>query len=98
MAEGVRFELTVRVAPYNGFQDRRFQPLSHPSIWRDNYRTRPLAQISSLTHIVSEIDNEEQSGGHEMKPCRPIAIMISNNLRERNESPRIPGHDEKEPS
>ena len=31
LAEGVGFEPTVDVTAYNGFQDRRLQPLSHPS-------------------------------------------------------------------
>ena len=30
-AEGVGFEPTSRVSPTNGFQDRPFQPLTHPS-------------------------------------------------------------------
>ena len=33
MAERVRFEATVEVAPYNGFRDRRLRPLSHLSTY-----------------------------------------------------------------
>lgn len=32
MAVGVGFEPTVRRQAYNGFRDRRFQPLSHPTM------------------------------------------------------------------
>ena len=32
MAERVRFELTVRVTPDNGFRDRRIRPLCHLSL------------------------------------------------------------------
>ena len=32
MAERVRFELTTRVTPGNGFRDRRIRPLCHLSL------------------------------------------------------------------
>ncbi len=31
MAEGMGFEPTVRLSPYNGLANRRLQPLGHPS-------------------------------------------------------------------
>jgi hypothetical protein len=31
VAEGMRFELTIRCNPYNGLANRRLQPLGHPS-------------------------------------------------------------------
>ena len=35
MAEGVGFEPTEEYTPLNGFRGRRLQPLSHPSVGRN---------------------------------------------------------------
>ena len=31
LAEGMGFEPTIRITPYNGLANRRLQPLGHPS-------------------------------------------------------------------
>jgi hypothetical protein len=44
----VRFELTDKHKPVNGFQDRRFKPLSHPSRLSS---ARELSTISARNKI-----------------------------------------------
>jgi hypothetical protein len=46
MAEGMRFELTVRISPYTRFPGERLQPLGHPSTLEelsDIRNTLPMA-------------------------------------------------------
>ncbi len=38
LAEGVGFEPTMDRKAHTGFRDRRFQPLSHPSVWRERWQ------------------------------------------------------------
>ena len=43
LAEGAGFEPASLAA--SGFQDRRFQPLTHPSTWKDNKRLPLLTPV-----------------------------------------------------
>ena len=40
LAEGMRFELTIRFYPYNGLANRRLQPLGHPSAGSGDFTRR----------------------------------------------------------
>lgn len=43
MAEGVGFEPTGPLSASSGFQDQRYQPLSHPSVWCQIRYSKPYA-------------------------------------------------------
>ena len=45
LAEGMRFELTVRFYPYNGLANRRLQPLGHPSAERIGFAHTAYARL-----------------------------------------------------
>ncbi len=79
--------------PYNGLANRRFQPLSHPSILWNNllYRFSPFLSIkpslkslgkNDLPIILSKILNKIQKRTRNKKITRYIEILSFKSLRE----------------
>ncbi len=74
MAEGEGFEPPVRLAADNGFQNRRFRPLSHPSARcgshaRDAGR-RTASSLAASPNVVRELDKIKAATGVGRRPTR----------------------------